>query len=548
MKSLSDDSNANGLWKTVCKYIMTPSYITPLLITLFLSYGFFLTHFAISIDDLSNDRYLFGELFAQGRFASTILMHLLRFSDPVSYRWTLDLVGVMLYGLSAVFFSALFDLVSKSKLKTISNTIFSCLYVSYPLCSELFGYLGTTLSIGSAMIMTACSCYLVYKAINDNLKILIVPASLLLLVITSLYESVISVYVCLVFAILLLQYQQNRNRFPHLYAVIKEGLLYAVPLVVGMILELFISKSLIILLDLIPSNHAETEIMYGTFGIFKSLRMLFFRFCREYFAMSLWYLPIATFSLFFLVFLILGIVDCIKNKSLLPLVFYAGVILSLLSMSLILGYCAPYRIGQVFAFFVGFSGFLLSKRIIAGKRGRKTRFVVFGFIFLLVFYQASDLSHWFELDYHRYEEERDVVKQVGYTLSSQFDISKPVVFVGEYQLSNYIQNKIMVHTADPKVAFLNTIYPLYTLDYDNQYYRKIQQTNVSTYITWGEHAFGEVNTELLKFFSYCGFDFKQGTREMHDQAVEKSKTLPSWPNKGSIVDEGSFILVNWGTQ
>ena len=65
-------------------------------------------------------------------------------------------------------------------------------------------------------------------------------------------------------------------------------------------------------------------------------------------------------------------------------------------------------------------------------------------------------------------------------------------------------------------------------------------------LPWGVTAFGEVNTELLKFFSHEGFDFKQGTEEMYDEALVYAKSMESWPQLGAIVDMGEFILVNFG--
>ena len=58
------------------KYMRDIGYSLPLLVCLVATYGYFLTHYSVSIDDLSGDRYYFGELFAQGRFTNTILHHL----------------------------------------------------------------------------------------------------------------------------------------------------------------------------------------------------------------------------------------------------------------------------------------------------------------------------------------------------------------------------------------------------------------------------------------------------------------------------------------
>lgn len=83
-------------------------------------------------------------------------------------------------------------------------------------------------------------------------------------------------------------------------------------------------------------------------------------------------------------------------------------------------------------------------------------------------------------------------------------------------------------------------------DFSDEYSNaQITETIVNSYITWGVSAFDEVNTELLKFFSYHGYELKQGTKEMYQEALVYSEDMPEWPCSGSIVDKGEYIIVNF---
>ena len=62
-----------GLMDYVRELLASPLYRFALLITVLLSYGLYITTFPISADDLSGERYISGELLAQGRFTWAIL-------------------------------------------------------------------------------------------------------------------------------------------------------------------------------------------------------------------------------------------------------------------------------------------------------------------------------------------------------------------------------------------------------------------------------------------------------------------------------------------
>ena len=65
-------------------------------------------------------------------------------------------------------------------------------------------------------------------------------------------------------------------------------------------------------------------------------------------------------------------------------------------------------------------------------------------------------------------------------------------------------------------------------------------------ILWGTYAFGEVNTELLRYFEYLGYNFIQGTPEQHEQAIKIAETMTPEKSSFEILDTEDFIIVKFG--
>ena len=59
--------------------------------------------------------------------------------------------------------------------------------------------------------------------------------------------------------------------------------------------------------------------------------------------------------------------------------------------------------------------------------------------------QASYLNYVFTLNHIRYQEEKAAIEQIGYTLKNNYPADKPVVFVGEFEPSDNITEKVRVN-------------------------------------------------------------------------------------------------------
>ena len=140
----------------IAAYIKNFWYMLSLAVTTIATYGYFLTHYAVSIDDLSAKRYYYGELFAQGRFTNTIVHHLFGFID--NSPWIRDFFGLLLLATSSIVFCVLFDKFVKFETQ-VPKIVFSCLLVSAPIFAEIFSYNGTCISNGGGFLCVSLAMY-----------------------------------------------------------------------------------------------------------------------------------------------------------------------------------------------------------------------------------------------------------------------------------------------------------------------------------------------------------------------------------------------------
>lgn len=541
------EKSSLGLKDGVLNYISNKVYMLFLLLTAIGSYGFLLTHYSISIDDLSKDRYYGGELVAQGRLTDTLLSYVLPFLKNIDC--LADLFGITALCFSAILFCVIFDkfLTTKNKVPQI---LFSCLFVSYPLHSELFIYNGTSVAIGFGCILIALSAFFNLRFIEQRRISDLIISFLLILPVASWYESVIIIYVALTFAILLLkQMKYGKYKFKEF---VSDGLAFAFPLIFAVIAEMLLNVIVLDVFNIKSSSNAVNGIYWSNASFSYMLKNLIDDTVHSVFFQSFFYVPLTVFMIALVASIGILLYTAIKKKSVCMSLCIAGMILSLFLLSLIQGYYTAYRICQVYSFFVGFISLLIVYRL--SKMNKKFIYSLVCIVAsLTVVTQISSINYNFVTDNMRYEEEKTVVEEIGYTLEEHYNLNKPVIFVGTYKLSDNINNRVYINSGSKRAQILIKVFgntkagKLYLTPSDNGRINGEKKSYTASYITWGITAFREVNTELIKFFNYCGFDkIKQGNSLQYINAQEDAKNMPAWPAQGSIKDDGEYIIVNFG--
>lgn len=529
-------------------FVKKIEYIIPLIITAILSFGFVITHYSVNIDTLSAERYYReGELLAQHRYGGVLLDKI--FGVMEFNPFFVDCLAVIFLILASIIFCLLFKKISNNKINIITYTVFSCLFVSYPLINEIFVYTPMSLGICFSFFIIAIVLNLLYEYRKDRKNIKLGITTLLMCLIMSIYESSASVYLCGIFIIEILDYIYNDNN-KKILNTIKDLILMILPLILALIINVIISNMILSICNINESENAAKEIMYKELGVIGGIKNLIKTMFYSYGINGLFYLPITVMQMACIIIFVMGIVYGINKKNITIFVLFMGSICSIFSLSIIQGDAAPYRTCQVFQLFIAFAFMIMVQYVINVGRNKMIKNIFIFLSFLIVFYQAKDLNKYFYINYVRYEQEKISLISIAERLKNECDIEdKSVIFiVNEYKPSKYIVENIFTETSTLRAKIANTI--IKTVDSENttyseeyRYIDKPMQSNINSYLTWGTYAFREVNTEIFKWLSMLGYDdFKQGTIEQVYEILKKMKEGEIIDNK-SIIEEEEYIVV-----
>ncbi len=544
--------NMGGLMKTLKEdiefFVKKIEYIIPLIITAILSFGFVITHYSVNIDTLSSERYYReGELLTQSRYGGVLLDKILGVMEYNPF--FVDCLAVIFLVMASITFCILFKKISKNKINTVAYTIFSCLFVSYPLINEIFVYTPMSFGVCFSFFIAAVILNLLYSY-RDNKKIRsLVYSTLLMCLIISIYESSAAVLLCGFFIIEILDCIYN-NPKKKIKDTIINLIIMVIPMVVALIINSIISNLIFTIGDISPNaNRAAKTIMYQTLGIANGIINLIKTVFYSYGVNGFLYLPITVMQIACIITFILGIVYAVKRKNITIFLLFLGSICSLFVLSIIQGNAAPYRTCQVFQIFSAFAFMILIQSLIYTNKAKLMKNIFICLSFLVIFYQAKDLNKYFYLNYTRYEQEKIALVSMAERLKEQYDIeNKPVVFVGNYELSNYIIERCYIRTDTIGAKIANVLASNFNPNNEKysekyKYIYKPIDSNINSYLNWGTRAFSEVNTEILKWLDILGYDyFKQGTENMLADTILKINdgTVPL--ERNTIYEFDDYIL------
>lgn len=533
------------LKKQLFEFFKDARYLLPIIIVAILSFGFAINNYSVNVDSLEYERYYRSgnELLGQKRFGIVFISHIIRVFEFNPF--FNDCLSVILLILTATIFCALFKQVTNNKLNKNVYTIFSCLFISYPIISEIFLYV--SLNIGIGYLLVALCLYGIYNCKKNILDISIL--SIIMCITVAIYESFATVYLCGVFIILILEILYN-SKERKLKPIIIEFLKMIIPLVIGVILSSLISKIIIKVMNIPQNIYAAKQITYQTLGLIEGIKNLLKTIFFDYIIAGLFYLPITILIISIIIFILVSCILSIKNRNLNLTIVALGAIVSIFSLSIIQGEAAPYRTAQALSLFVAFVFMLLLQLIFESKAKNIVKNIVFTFVILLIFYQSAFLHKMFYLNYLKYQAEKITITNIANHLQSEHDITKPVIFVGNYEIPNYIKKQVYMKSNDSKAQFIYKLREKWDIgsekySIEEEYIGKPMQTIINSYINWGMIAFEEPNTSLFNWLKLLGYDdLKQGNKEMVNEARKMSGDLPHYPEQGYIVELEDYIIVN----
>ncbi len=541
----TNDASAQEMLKwyksTVIEFLKDAKYVLPLLFSAAVGFSFTLTHLSIGADDTSVDRYFDGEyLLAQNRVTGYIVNRVLHVYAVKPF--VPDFLSVLLLIVSALIFSAVFKKISKNKLHPLTYTIFTCLFISYPLIFQIFIVMGANLNICLGYLLTSISILFVFEFLEKKRSDKLFKSAVILYFALSCYESFAAVYLCALTSILTLKYLFGDEEDKQIGRVVLNGLILFIPLfaalviykVVGSILSSYIHLPNYAATGIAWASNAQT--LYETFvGLWKGIALKFI-------LSGFIFQPITSLVIAMIGSVVLAVFYAIKYKKIVIVLIILAMLLSIISLSILQGYATFYRSCQVFSFFTAFVLSLMLHQVINSNYRKHLKNSALILVSILVFRQANDLNNWFFVDYMRSEEEKTIANSIAYQVKSRFDINKPVIFTGGNGISDNINSYLTIKPDSWNGKIFNSIASR-MMGYDMSGYKFVEGDMVPVY-SWAIGAFGEVNTELLKYFKMNGHTFRQGTMEMFVEAIENSKRKPVWPAKGAIFETPTYIVVH----
>ena len=501
-----------------------------------LSYLFDLLNRTVGIDDLAREKYFSNEHISLStlRWGGTLFCRL--FSD-VKYTPFIDkFVSIIFFIIGSVIYSGiLYRYIQKNKYRLFFCILLSCLYISYPIVNEIWNYNGINyVWTGGA----AAVAYVVF-ALTGNRKIFCrktLICSLLLSVAISSYEASAFLYVTVVLGVILLD-----SVFISTKEWFTKGLYFAIPLIIAFLLRYAIGFSLVHLFHLSYYQNQTSGINWQLNHFVTQLNELIFDTFINYGLKALLYQPIAIFIYALVSTLSLIVCLSIKTKKPLFLFLYLVLVLSLFAQSFVQGFVLPYRTALTLQFFCPFT---LTLGVFAiSLAGIQILFRLYCvFLCFICYRQGVFLNKTFALNNQRSDNEAAIAYHIGFQLK-QFDTSKPVYFVGEINVGEFINNQ--THP-DPSTLG-GYLYKKIAVDYGLQgkiyNYMRIYDTNNNSIINWNRRAFND-QSMMYSYLSYYGFDITSSEtmdfRE-HDYYLQQAVDVGMEPF--SVRDMGDYILV-----
>ncbi len=461
-----------------------------------LGYLFDLTNRSMGIDDMARVHY-FGDdhaLLAGTRWGVALWIRLLSSTEYAPFAD--KFLSILFLVISAVLFSRiLYIYCGGRKYSTLVCTLFSCLFVSYPLIVEIWNYNGIIPALTGNVMLGAAAILLLY----DERKIFsrrTVLCGILLSIVVSGYEASAFLYVTAVFSVLLMDRVMGIEK----KWVIK-GLRYLIPLAAGVVLRYAVGFGIIRLLGLEYVHNGQTGIMWN---FKKDLITQFLPVVRQsldfYFARALIFLPITVFVSGALAGLITVSVITVKRKDPAILLISLLLFISVFFQSVLQRQMMPYRTAQTLQYFSAFS---LSMVIFAlSVQNRRFLFpAALVIVSYLAYRQGIFLNQALALNNQRSDNEAAVVHNIGYRLKSMYD-DKPVIFVGNHDLGGNINRQTRPDPSTPGGYLYRKIAIHFGWDYDKT---RIYDRGVTSVLSWAETAFGDPRM-MKEIFSYYGYD------------------------------------------
>ena len=568
------------------------AYWIPLLFYTFGAYGFSMLNRTLGADDLGTPLYVNDTVWLQDlRWGAVLWKKLFSFGSFVPF---LDkFLSICFLMLAGTAFSCLLYLLNGKRERVLLYTIASCSFLTFPIICEIWEFTcgGTLIVPGDFfcifMILVWLLCRITASEASSNPQnaasgassparpqalsagrrhprqsssaailpqqaAVLLAAGVLMTPVISSAESIAPVSVTTVLIILFYRYCIQRTSPERKSAWFFEGVRFAIPLVTAFALRLIIAYSILAVLGLERKHTGATRIEWFGMNAEKFAALIKGMFIN-YGVASLINFPITVFVICAVLFALRCILLTIRRRSALPVFLGICIGLSLFLITLIQGSVMLYRTAITLMVFCAFVFYLFAETfyawINAGIINRKTLPVLAGrcglvFLLFITWRQAAHLHRFLALNNLRYDNETAVMQEICYTLSTDYDTSKPLIFVG-----NFSNGDAMYYsTHDSGKTRAGAMYRKIRHKIDGTPVWKSPLLVQSTVSSASDFYHEEFDGRLMgEYIAYYGYDFNVPalSRDEHIPYNEEAAGLGMKPF--NIADRGDYILICIGS-
>jgi hypothetical protein len=497
--------------ENIKEFLNNKKYMAMLILVSMLSYGFFLTHFWISVDDISADRYVLDTyILSSGRWGTFLVNNILFMTKFIPF-WA-DFVSCFLMGVIAILLCAFFKRISNGKIRLSSYILFSTIYISFPQICSFIVYQSTKIPVIFSNLLMVIALIFIYEnfvAGNKNKGYLLI--GIILAFPISMYESCCQTFIALMLIITFIHIKYNTDFTDK--KIFSFWVKCCLSLAIGIIANVIINKFIYIILDFLNMRRevfANKTLMFGKEFfqnesyirknlakalLTKKADKLFnstFKYVREFYALCI-------------IGFVITLITSIKEKKLNFVCIYVLLIFSNFLLLLMMS-GTFFRICFSWTITVGFT-FLIINECVHGKK-EKIFWVLSIYVILM---QSKYMNTLFYNSYVEYQRTLTYANSIVSKLQeANADFSKPILFLqGEKSLG-------------------------YTSIAENA-------NGEADYFEWGFGSFYGEEIEIINFFNEMGYNFK--IVDNVEEAKKVYENLDDEIKEEDIIELDDFIVV-----
>ena len=294
------------------------------------------------------------------------------------------------------------------------------------------------------------------------------------------------------------------------------------------------------------------NIFGDNFEQLSNLGMTLKKFISLYWLHGMMYLPITI--LVFSILFIFGVSLHFSLKRKTITIALSALLLFILPpcMAVVEGNVTKYRSAQYILPLSSFAVFLAAVMILRLTRKKLIGFIGLIVLFISVFNQCSDSNKYFYLDYEKYLDARETSAQIYNDLVRNYDLSKPVVFVGAYKVPDYIREESCVSFGSLPFRIICLLTDPIDVHWKEKFYIPegycyLESLTVSVLI-WGTDAFDHTSTQMINFLrmnGHSGISCVTDPEIINEaRRMVSAGEMPSLFKPGYIFEADDYIVIN----